>query len=224
MKIQWGLTFSSWDRRWAWEFVREFLTQKRTSQARSFVVAHFCQLGITRWFFTLPTCRAEQRLCNSQASVRLSVLLIHSSSGGWWVCCWATCRQEISTSSCGHRAAGAGAQQQMLAASCWELMEEAQHRLLDTHTHTHPFIGPFSRTTRVSRYQKVNTNLDFTEARDSEWQWHQLDHMQVCTALQTDNHTSTPPLSFLQAGCPSCRPTNSVNALKARLLDTYKFI
>jgi len=32
------------------------------------------------------------------------------------------------------------------------------------------------------------TNLDFTEARDSEWQWHQLGHMQVCTSLQTDNH------------------------------------
>jgi len=34
--------------------------------------------------------------------------------------------------------------------------------------------------------------------------------MQVCTLLQTDNHDSTAPLSFLQAGCPSCRPTNSV--------------
>jgi len=30
--------------------------------------------------------------------------------------------------------------------------------------------------TRVSRYQKAKTNLDFTEARDSEWQWHQLGH------------------------------------------------
>jgi len=30
-----------------------------------------------------------------------------------------------------------------------------------------------------------------------------------------DNHASTPPLSFLQAGCPFCRPTNSVKALKA---------
>jgi len=39
--------------------------------------------------------------------------------------------------------------------------------------------------------------------------------MQVCTSLQTDNHASTPPLSFLQAGCPSCHPTNSVKALKA---------
>ena len=85
-----------------------------------------------------------------------------------------------------------------------------------THTHTHPFNGPnLSRTTQASRYQKGKTNLDFTEARDSEWHWHQLGHMQVCTSLQTDNHTSTPPLSFLQAGCPSCRPTNSVKALKA---------
>jgi len=39
--------------------------------------------------------------------------------------------------------------------------------------------------------------------------------MQVRTSLQTDNHTSTPLLSFLQAGCPSCCPTNSVKALKA---------
>jgi len=69
----------------------------------------------------------------------------------------------------------------------------------------------------VSRYQKGNTNLDFTEARDSEWQWHQLGRMQDCTSLQTDNHACTPPLSFLQAGCPSCRPTNSVKALKAQL-------
>jgi len=69
--------------------------------------------------------------------------------------------------------------------------------------------------TQVSWYQKGKPNLDFTEARDSEWQWHQLGYMQVCTSLQTDNHTSTPPLSFLQAGCPSCRPTNSVKTLKA---------
>jgi len=90
------------------------------------------------------------------------------------------------------------------------------------HTHTHTtFNGPFSGSIQVSRYQKVKTNLDFTEARDSEWQWHQLGHMQVCTLLQTDNHASTPPLlSFLQAGCPSCRPTNSVKALKAKQVTT----
>jgi len=68
----------------------------------------------------------------------------------------------------------------------------------------------------VSWYQKGKTNLDFTEARDSEWQWHQMGHMPVCTSLQRDNHASTQPLSFLQAGCPSCCPTNSVKALKAK--------
>jgi len=93
-------------------------------------------------------------------------------------------------------------------------------RQKQTHTHTHPFNGPFSRTTQVSRYQNGKTNLDFTEARDSEWQWHQLGHMQVCTSLQTDNHTSTQPLCFLQAGCPSCRPTNSIKALNAREKQT----
>jgi len=31
-------------------------------------------------------------------------------------------------------------------------------------THTHPFNGPLSGTTQVSRYQKGKTNLDFTEA------------------------------------------------------------
>ena len=89
-----------------------------------------------------------------------------------------------------------------------------QHSSTHTHTHTHTFNGPLSGTVRVSQYQKGETNLDFTEARDSEWQWHQLGHMQVCTSLQTDNHASTPPLCYLQAGCPSCRPTICVKALK----------
>ena len=65
-----------------------------------------------------------------------------------------------------------------------------------TRLHTHPFNGPFSGTTQVSRYQKGKTNLDFSEERDSEWHWHQLGHMQVSTSLQTDNHASIPPLSF----------------------------
>jgi len=73
----------------------------------------------------------------------------------------------------------------------------------------------------VSQYQKGKTYQDFTEARDSDWQWHQLGYMQVCTSLQTDRHASTPPLSFLQAGCPSCRPTNIVKELK---VHTRKWI
>jgi len=51
-----------------------------------------------------------------------------------------------------------------------------------------------------------------------------MGHMQVCTSLQTDNHASTPPLCFLQAGCPSCRPTNSVKALKVESKNKQKII
>ena len=62
----------------------------------------------------------------------------------------------------------------------------------------------------VNRYQKGKTNLDFTESRESEWQWHQLGHMQVCTSLQTDNHASTPPLSFYRPDAlPAAQPTAS---------------
>ena len=70
----------------------------------------------------------------------------------------------------------------------------------------HTFNGPLSGITRVSRYQKGKTNLDFNGARDSEWQWHRLGHMQVCTSLQTDNHASTPPLSFFTGRMPFLPP------------------
>jgi len=39
--------------------------------------------------------------------------------------------------------------------------------------------------------------------------------LQICTLTQTANYVSIPPLSLLQAGCLSFRPTNSVKALKA---------
>jgi len=81
-------------------------------------------------------------------------------------------------------------------------------------SHSHAFNGTFSGTTRVSRYQKGKTNPDFTEARDSEWQWNQLDHVQVCTSLQTDNHASTPPLSFYRPDAfPAAQPTASKHVL-----------
>jgi len=73
-------------------------------------------------------------------------------------------------------------------------------------THTHPFNGPLSGTTWVSQYQKGKTNLDFIEARDSEWQRNQLGHMQICTSLQTNNHTSTPPLKFFTGRMPFLPP------------------
>jgi len=62
----------------------------------------------------------------------------------------------------------------------------------------------------VGRYQQGKTNLDFTEARDSEWQWHQLGHMQVCTLLQTDN-TPAPhhPVFYRPDALPATQPTAS---------------
>jgi len=42
--------------------------------------------------------------------------------------------------------------------------------------------------------------------------------MQIYILAQTHNCASIPPLSFLQAGCPSCRQNNSVKELKAQAL------
>jgi len=72
-----------------------------------------------------------------------------------------------------------------------------------------------SGSTRVSRYQKgktrkVTANLDLLEQDIVSGR------LAVASAglyaslhLIPDNHANIPPLSFLQAGCPSCRPTNS---------------
>jgi len=69
----------------------------------------------------------------------------------------------------------------------------------------------------VSRYQKSKTNPDFTEARDSEWQWHQPGHMQVCTSLQTDNHASTPPLlEFFTGRMPFLPPNQQRQSTEGR--------
>ena len=87
--------------------------------------------------------------------------------------------------------------------SCKKLPSVKQNTPLG---HTHRFNGPLSRTTQVSRYQKGKTNLDFSEARDSEWQWHQVGHMQVCISLQTNNHASTPPLGFFAGRMPFLPP------------------
>jgi len=53
------------------------------------------------------------------------------------------------------------------------------------HKQQHPFNGSLSGIIQVSQYQKGKTNMDFAEARDSEWQWHQLDHVQICISPQT---------------------------------------
>jgi len=84
------------------------------------------------------------------------------------------------------------------------------HTHARTHARTHTRLAVFSGTTRVSRYQKGKTNLNLTEAKESEWQWHQLGHIQVCTSLHTDNHASTSLLSFYRPDAlPAAQPTAS---------------
>ena len=94
--------------------------------------------------------------------------------------------------------------------------------LINGYAHTHTRLTALFRDYPGEPVQKGKINLDFTEARESDWQWHQLGCMQVCTSLQTDNHARTPPPSFLQDGRPSCRPTNSVKALKATFQRAFQ--
>ena len=79
-----------------------------------------------------------------------------------------------------------------------------------THTHTHPFNGLLSGTTRVSRYQKGKTNLDFTGARDSEWQWHQLG---MCKSAPRSRQITTPAhhhsVFYRPDALPAAQPTAS---------------
>ena len=91
-----------------------------------------------------------------------------------------------------------------------------------THTHTHTFNGPISRTTQVSRYQKGKTNLDFTEARDSEWQWHQLGIRKSAPRSRLITTPAPHHSVFLQAGCPSCHPTNDNNQQRQSTEGTFK--
>jgi len=134
---------------------------------------------------------------------------VHKGSAQNTVSCRRTACH-ISASSLSHRRAGQ-LTTQFRSSTMLLFVSEYRPVIQITDTHTHPFNRPFSGTTQVSRYQKGITNLDFTEARDIEWQWHQLGHMQVCTLLQTDNHTSTPPLWFFYRpdALPAAQPTAS---------------
>ena len=74
----------------------------------------------------------------------------------------------------------------------------------------------------MSWYQKGKTNLDFTEAGDSERQWHQLGHMQVYTSLLTDNHAST--LDALPAAQPTNTETSTEMKTKTDVADSSMFL
>jgi len=50
-----------------------------------------------------------------------------------------------------------------------------------------------------------------------EWQWHQLDHIQIiCTSLQTDNHGSTSSLYLYRPKFLFMTPIIITNGVKAQ--------
>ena len=107
---------------------------------------------------------------------------------------------------------------QQSSAHWWFDVASYLHTRTHAHTHTrltalYPGLPGWVGT------RKVKTNLDFTEARDSEWQWHQLGHMQVCTSLQTNNHASTPPLSFFTGRMPFLPPNQQHQSTDGRWLE-----
>ena len=83
-----------------------------------------------------------------------------------------------------------------------------------THTHTQTFNGLFFQDNLV---RPVPEGLDFAEARDDGVAVLSVEpyanHLHLAPDRQPRQHLITP--YFLQAGCPFCRPTNSVKALKA---------
>jgi len=62
----------------------------------------------------------------------------------------------------------------------------------------------------VGQYQKGKTNLDFTEARDSEWQWHQLG---ICRSAPRSRQINTPAphhsFFYRPDALPAAQPTVS---------------
>ena len=83
-------------------------------------------------------------------------------------------------------------------------------------SHTHSFNGPFSGTAWVSRYEKgkpiwILPKQETVSGSGISWA--------ISKSAPRSRQITTPAphhSSFLQARCPSCRPTQSVKALKAK--------
>jgi len=76
----------------------------------------------------------------------------------------------------------------------------------------------------VSQYQNGKTNLHVTEARDSsEWQWHQLGHMQVCTSLQTTTPASGVNPNIFLGGDRRAEGAEGVGSTKGGVRNFFLF-
>jgi len=90
-------------------------------------------------------------------------------------------------------------------------------KLYKKHTYIHTYIHTYTRLTALclglpgwAGTRKVKPS----EARGSEWQWHQLGDIKSAPRSRQITTPAPHHSSFLQAGCPSSCPTNSVKALK----------
>jgi len=102
-------------------------------------------------------------------------------------------------------------------------MNRHQHHLHNIHTHTHPLNGPFSGTTQVPagtrKVKPIWISLKQETVSGSGISW------AICKSVSRSRQITTPVphhSKFSQAGCPSCRPTNSVKALKAYQLHKQR--
>ena len=87
----------------------------------------------------------------------------------------------------------------------------ADYCLLNAHTHTYThtsLTALFPGLPGWAGARKVKP-IWILLKQESEWQWHQLGLMQVCTLLQTDNHASTPLLGYRPDALPAAQPTAS---------------
>ena len=90
-------------------------------------------------------------------SVRLSVQSFGCHTVLWWVCCCGPSGQEILINCCKAGPTAANASNVRLSADAVSWTQSSlkwNGTLVLTATHTHPFNGHFSGTTRVSWYQK----------------------------------------------------------------------
>jgi len=79
----------------------------------------------------------------------------------------------------------------------------------ESHTNTYSFLFNRSPFLEWLHKRSVKQNLDVSGII---WPY-----ANICTVLHTENQASTQSLNFLQAGCSTWDPTNSVKALKAIL-------
>jgi len=83
----------------------------------------------------------------------------------------------------------------IFALVCINADDFCEFRVSSTPRHSYKLYEHFSNCTPPSSFRDISTFFE------------------IISGHLADNHASTPPLSFLQAGCPSCHPTNSVKAL-----------